>query len=479
MAGFTAINNGLRPGPAAIPPKNAPVNSESAESENTPTTIASQYLGRTNNEVAVPAKPPARKTRSQGKKRSSNERDSRTPKRQRTSSVKDCLAVTKAGAAPKSDRPAPLKPNQKKKRTSSKPTPSSTKVSTITAESEATAAKPISIYAPSTSMDALDSTSIATSYGFVKANGGSGILYQGPSSTASFSSGVENAMPLWDTHGTSRRREAPSSSAQRGSPSFDHASDTSQFQPAHLIGHDEAIVQPGEFYVSDEEFGDIESAALEELADAIEETTIVTPATPNKRERKLNMRDVEENDDYGGALMSFTDRQILDNLKKVAETTVKPIVREPFPNAILDRSPVHGASKSVVLRTCFRVGEAISAGCQSVRTGNNTIIELYARVTSSWREPAPGRKQHFVFKDLYHDRQPHLEGTFELWGQAPLWDLDSKPLLLADTQGTMCRVIARMRRDGQKWRLEVLSIWEASWEDIDFVAGIYAGSVQK
>lgn len=100
-------------------------------------------------------------------------------------------------------------------------------------------------------------------------------------------------------------------------------------------------------------------------------------------------------------------------------------------------------------------------------------------MTSSWREPAPGRKQHFVFKDLYHDRQPHLEGTFELWGQAPLWDLDSKPLLLADTQGTMCRVIARMRRDGQKWRLEVLSIWEASWEDIDFVAGIYAGSVQK
>ena len=38
----------------------------------------------------------------------------------------------------------------------------------------------------------------------------------------------------------------------------------------------------------------------------------------------------------------------------------------------------------------------------------------------------------------------------------------------------MCRAVARMKREGMKWRLEVLSIWEASWEDVDYVAGIYA-----
>lgn len=35
-----------------------------------------------------------------------------------------------------------------------------------------------------------------------------------------------------------------------------------------------------------------------------------------------------------------------------------------------------------------------------------------------------------------------------------------------------------MKRDGQKWRLEVLSVYEASWEDVNHVAGICNGDVQ-
>ena len=37
----------------------------------------------------------------------------------------------------------------------------------------------------------------------------------------------------------------------------------------------------------------------------------------------------------------------------------------------------------------------------------------------------------------------------------------------------MCRAIAKMKREGAKWRLDVLSIWEAGWEDVEFVAGIH------
>lgn len=40
-------------------------------------------------------------------------------------------------------------------------------------------------------------------------------------------------------------------------------------------------------------------------------------------------------------------------------------------------------------------------------------------------------------------------------------------------EGVMCRAVTRMKRDGAKWRLEVLSIWEAGWEDVQAVAGIY------
>ena len=62
-----------------------------------------------------------------------------------------------------------------------------------------------------------------------------------------------------------------------------------------------------------------------------------------------------------------------------------------------------------------------------------------------------------------------------------MWDLDSKAFLDVTEEGRMCRAIAKMKRDpavggggGTKWRLEVLSIWEATWEDVDYVAGIYA-----
>jgi hypothetical protein len=108
-----------------------------------------------------------------------------------------------------------------------------------------------------------------------------------------------------------------------------------------------------------------------------------------------------------------------------------------------------------------------------LRTNKNIILDIYARVASSSRD---GRKQHFMFKDLYHDKPPFLEGDSELWSQSRLWDLDGKAFLDAEekSEGVMCRVVAKMKRDGTKWRLEVLSIWQAEWEDVEVVAGVYA-----
>ena len=108
----------------------------------------------------------------------------------------------------------------------------------------------------------------------------------------------------------------------------------------------------------------------------------------------------------------------------------------------------------------------------------DVILELYARVTASWRQPTPGRKQYFVFKDLYHERPPYLEGSFELWSQSRLWDLDSKVFLKPKKGGRLCRLIAKMKREESKWRLEVLSIWECEWEDVEYVAGIYQKDVR-
>jgi hypothetical protein len=105
------------------------------------------------------------------------------------------------------------------------------------------------------------------------------------------------------------------------------------------------------------------------------------------------------------------------------------------------------------------------------------ILELYARVTSSWRDEKPSRKQHFVIHDLYHDKPPFINGTFELWDQSTLWDEDSRPFLDASASGMMCRMIAKMKRDGGKWRLEILSIWPADWDDVEHAAEIYTNPV--
>jgi hypothetical protein len=141
---------------------------------------------------------------------------------------------------------------------------------------------------------------------------------------------------------------------------------------------------------------------------------------------------------------------------------------------IMDRTSLSGVSNTSALRTCFRVGEALNTGCHAVRNNRNLILELYARITSSWRDEKPSRKQHFVIHDLYHDKPPFINGTFELWDQSTLWDDDSRPFLDASTSGMMCRMIAKMKRDGGKWRLEILSIWQADWEDVEHVAEIYA-----
>nr|OQO25274.1 hypothetical protein B0A51_08837 [Rachicladosporium sp. CCFEE 5018] len=223
--------------------------------------------------------------------------------------------------------------------------------------------------------------------------------------------------------------------------------------------------------LSEDDFSDSEDPAIRSIY-AME---TIRPASPPPRDRALNKRNVDENESYGGALFSQSERDLLDSLKSTTNDHV-PVVRTPFPTPILDRSPLFGVTNAVTLRTCFRVGEAVNAGCQAVRMNKNVILELYARVTRSHRGPKPASKQVFEIHDLYHDHPPHLQGSFDLWDQSTLWELDSRPFLTAGPEGMLARMIARMKRDEMKWRLEILSIWQADWDDVEHVAGIYAKS---
>jgi hypothetical protein len=147
----------------------------------------------------------------------------------------------------------------------------------------------------------------------------------------------------------------------------------------------------------------------------------------------------------------------------------KPIVRGLPPRPCGQRSPIAGLSASTVLRTCFRIGEALKYGSSAVRNDRDTVIELYARVIASNRD---GAKQVFTFADIFHDHPPYVEGFYELWKGVDLWDLDSCAFLGDRVNGGLCRCMCRMRQTDGDWKLQILSIWSATYEDVAHVKGI-------
>lgn len=155
-----------------------------------------------------------------------------------------------------------------------------------------------------------------------------------------------------------------------------------------------------------------------------------------------------------------------------------PFIRPRFPKAIRDRSPILGLSNRTVLRTCFRIGEALNAAAVASRTNVDAIVELYARVMTSSREASGGYKQFFQFGDLFTDKPPYLNGTYTFWKGVNLWDNDSKYFVGEQGRGKMARVLGRIKRkepvqgQGHAVEMAVLSIWEVDWEDVNTAKGI-------
>lgn len=158
-------------------------------------------------------------------------------------------------------------------------------------------------------------------------------------------------------------------------------------------------------------------------------------------------------------------------VQEMLPPTQKPIVRPFPPKTARDRSPVAGLTTNEIIRTCFRIGEALKDGCSAVRTNRGVIVELYARVIASYRKPEQAL-QHYVFADLFHNHPPFLTGTYDEWKGVELWDADSAAFLEVGGTGRICRCVARMKREGDGWNLKIINIWEATWEDICYVRGI-------
>lgn len=145
-----------------------------------------------------------------------------------------------------------------------------------------------------------------------------------------------------------------------------------------------------------------------------------------------------------------------------------PIVRARFPSKVLDRSLVIGLSSDKMLRTCFRIGEAINVGRDAVKNNKDIIIELYARIMTSSRDHS---KQRMILCDLFHTKQPYLSAEYPsiIWRSTELHNIDSARLLKGNR---MCRCMGKMKREEKNHILDVMNIWECTLEDIEWVEGI-------
>lgn len=157
-----------------------------------------------------------------------------------------------------------------------------------------------------------------------------------------------------------------------------------------------------------------------------------------------------------------------------------PIVRPPFLSLILDRCPVVGLSAQTFLRTCFRIGEMLSQGSKCHALGQDAVIELFARVNFSSREPGT-TKQHFQFLDLWHERGPYPNGVLASYKTTGLAESESRVFLGTggERQGEkrMARVLGKLRRDkkNEAWWLQVINIRETDWEEIKWTKRIVSG----
>ncbi|KAL9123026.1 MAG: hypothetical protein Q9187_000417 [Circinaria calcarea] len=151
-----------------------------------------------------------------------------------------------------------------------------------------------------------------------------------------------------------------------------------------------------------------------------------------------------------------------------------PFARPAFPDPVRDRSPILGLSRSVALRTCFRIGEALNAASSAFQNSIDIVIELYARITYSKRD-GNGLKRYFQFADMFRgELPPFLNGSYDVWKGSDLWELDSSELLGENGKGQIARAVGRIKRDEntKTWKMTTLSIWKANWDDVGYAKGV-------
>ncbi|TGO14141.1 hypothetical protein BTUL_0057g00070 [Botrytis tulipae] len=156
-----------------------------------------------------------------------------------------------------------------------------------------------------------------------------------------------------------------------------------------------------------------------------------------------------------------------------------PFARPKFPQIVQDRCPINGLSSQTILRVCFRIGEMLKEGSRCNALGQDAIIELFARVNFSSREPGT-TKQHFQFADLFHDRPPFAKGILANFKTTGLAESESRTFI-ESSESLMARCLGRVKKDVKNgsWLLHIINVRVTDWEEIRWTKRIVCGEREE
>ncbi|KAI3536507.1 hypothetical protein CSPX01_10768 [Colletotrichum filicis] len=179
----------------------------------------------------------------------------------------------------------------------------------------------------------------------------------------------------------------------------------------------------------------------------------------------------------GASLDHETEMSIRGTKESLKEhSSPAPLVRPPFPDKMRDRSVVVGLSSTIMMRTCFRVGELLNTQAKCSREKQDVFFELFARVVYSNRENV-ARVQHVQLRDLFTDRQPFLSGVFRGWKSGGPVDDQSKVFLGSEGKNKLCRCLCKVSEDKKAAigrSATLLSIRETTWDEVQWAMRIVA-----
>ncbi|EPE25408.1 hypothetical protein GLAREA_01320 [Glarea lozoyensis ATCC 20868] len=205
-----------------------------------------------------------------------------------------------------------------------------------------------------------------------------------------------------------------------------------------------------------------------------EQETIEEPKPTQNVEH--NSDGVSQNQDTN--LRTKADVVVLDDIDECKP--FERFVRPAFPSLVRDRSPIIGVSPQTFLRVCFRIYEMYREGARCFQSNQDAIIELFARVTFSLRDPGT-TKQHFQFADLWSKHPPFATGILTDIKPTTLADTESKGLVGGDL-GKKVRCLGRLKKDAKTssgWLLHIINIRQTDWEEIRWTKRIVSQEVDE